>query len=55
MKNIVPGDALVTPCSEPGATHQPPANVTKEHKIGTYDLGLKNTSLEVAEEVARKL
>lgn len=31
------------------------ATVTKERKVGTYDLGLKNTSLEVAEEVARKL
>jgi isocitrate/isopropylmalate dehydrogenase len=31
------------------------ALVTREHEVGTYDLGLKNTSLEVAEEVARKL
>ncbi len=29
--------------------------VIREHKVGTYDVGLKNTSLEVAHEVARKL
>jgi len=27
--------------------------VTKERKVGTYDVGLKNSTLEVAEEVAR--
>ncbi|HUU82520.1 MAG TPA: isocitrate/isopropylmalate dehydrogenase family protein [Phycisphaerae bacterium] len=31
------------------------ATVVAEHKIGTYDVGLSNTTLEVAEEVARKL
>jgi 3-isopropylmalate dehydrogenase len=31
------------------------ANVIKEGKIKTYDMGGSNTSLEVAEEVARKL
>ena len=31
------------------------AKVIQEHKVGTYDVGLKNTTLEVAEEVARKL
>jgi len=31
------------------------ATVVKEHKVGTYDVGLSNTTLEVAEEVARKL
>ena len=31
------------------------AQVIKENKVGTYDVGLKNTTLEVAEEVARKL
>jgi len=31
------------------------AEVIQENKVGTYDLGLNNTSLEVAEEVARKL
>jgi 3-isopropylmalate dehydrogenase len=29
------------------------AKVTRERKVGTYDVGMKNTSLEVAEEVAR--
>jgi 3-isopropylmalate dehydrogenase len=29
------------------------ARVTRERKVGTYDVGLKNTSLEVAQEVAR--
>jgi 3-isopropylmalate dehydrogenase len=31
------------------------ATVIEEHKVGTYDVGLTNTTLEVAEEVARKL
>ncbi len=31
------------------------AQVIKEHRVGTYDVGLNNTTLEVAEEVARKL
>jgi 3-isopropylmalate dehydrogenase len=31
------------------------ANVIRERKDGTYDEGLSNTTLEVAEEVARKL
>ncbi len=31
------------------------ATVIRERKIGTYDVGLSNTTLEVAEEVARKL
>ncbi len=31
------------------------AKVIAEGKVGTYDMGLSNTSLEVAEEVARKL
>ncbi len=31
------------------------ATVIKDHKIGTYDVGLSNTTLEVAEEVARNL
>ena len=31
------------------------AKVIQEHKVGTYDVGLKNTTLEVAEEVARKM
>jgi hypothetical protein len=29
------------------------ARVTNERKVGTYDVGLKNSTLEVAEEVAR--
>ncbi|MCH8824135.1 MAG: isocitrate/isopropylmalate dehydrogenase family protein [Planctomycetes bacterium] len=29
------------------------AKVIKDHKIGTYDVGLSNTTLEVAEEIAR--
>jgi isocitrate/isopropylmalate dehydrogenase len=29
------------------------ARVTKERKVGTYDVGLKNSTMEVAEEVAR--
>ena len=29
------------------------ARVTKERKVGTYDVGLKNSTIEVAEEVAR--
>ncbi len=31
------------------------AKVIKEHKVGTYDVGLSNTTLEVAEGVARNL
>ncbi len=31
------------------------ARVIREHKVGTYDVGLKNTTLEVAEEVARNV
>lgn len=31
------------------------ATVIKERKVGTYDVGLSNTTLEVAEEVARRL
>ncbi len=31
------------------------AEVIAEHKVGTYDVGLNNTTLEVAEEVARKV
>ena len=31
------------------------ATVIKERRVGTYDVGLGNTTLEVAEEVARKL
>ncbi|MHC4219571.1 MAG: isocitrate/isopropylmalate dehydrogenase family protein [Planctomycetota bacterium] len=31
------------------------ANVVREHTIGTYDVGLSNTTLEVAEEVARQV
>jgi 3-isopropylmalate dehydrogenase len=31
------------------------AHVIMEHKVGTYDLGLSNTTLEVAEEVARHI
>ncbi|MFH0980425.1 MAG: isocitrate/isopropylmalate family dehydrogenase [Planctomycetota bacterium] len=31
------------------------ARVIQEHKVGTYDVGLDNTTVEVAEEVARKL
>jgi 3-isopropylmalate dehydrogenase len=31
------------------------AAVVAERKVGTYDVGLKNTTLEVAQEVARKL
>ncbi len=31
------------------------AAVVAERKVGTYDVGLNNTTLEVAEEVARKL
>lgn len=31
------------------------AQVIREHTVGTYDVGLNNTTLEVAEEVARKL
>jgi 3-isopropylmalate dehydrogenase len=29
------------------------ARVIKDHKVGTYDVGLNNTTLEVAEEVAK--
>src|SRR5205823_10183959 len=29
------------------------ARVIKEHKVGTYDVGMKNTASEVAQEVAR--
>jgi len=29
--------------------------VIREHKVGTCNVGLKNTTLEVAQEVARKL
>jgi len=31
------------------------ALVIREHKVGTYDVGLNNTTLDVAEEVERKL
>ena len=31
------------------------ATVIKEHKVGTYDVGMNNTTLEVAEEVARQV
>ena len=31
------------------------ATVIKGHKVGTYDVGMNNTTLEVAEEVARNL
>ncbi len=31
------------------------ATVIKEHKVGTYDVGLSNTTLEVAEEVAQQV
>ncbi len=31
------------------------AAVIAERKVGTYDVGLSNTTLEVAEEVVRKL
>ncbi len=31
------------------------ATVIKDHKVGTYDVGLSNTTLEVAEEIARNL
>lgn len=31
------------------------ATVIREHRVGTYDVGLSNTTMEVAEEVARKL
>ncbi|MEE8154857.1 MAG: isocitrate/isopropylmalate dehydrogenase family protein [Phycisphaerales bacterium] len=31
------------------------AKVIQEHKVGTYDVGLSNTTLEVAEEVARQV
>ena len=31
------------------------ATVIKEGRVGTYDVKLNNTTLEVAEEVARKL
>ena len=31
------------------------AKVIKEHKVGTYDVGLSNMTLEVAEEVARQV
>ena len=31
------------------------AAVILEHRVGTYDVGLENTTLEVAEEVARKV
>ena len=31
------------------------AAVILEHRVGTYDVGLQNTTLEVAEEVARKV
>jgi isocitrate/isopropylmalate dehydrogenase len=31
------------------------AEVTRERKVGTYDVGMKNSTLEVGEEVARKV
>jgi len=31
------------------------ANVIKEEKVKTYDMGGSNTCLEVAEEVAKKI
>jgi len=31
------------------------AAVIRDHKVGTYDVGLTNTTLEVAQEVARKV
>ncbi|MHC4140564.1 MAG: isocitrate/isopropylmalate dehydrogenase family protein [Planctomycetota bacterium] len=31
------------------------AAVIRDHKVGTYDVGLSNTTLEVAQEVARKV
>jgi isocitrate/isopropylmalate dehydrogenase len=31
------------------------AKVTRERKVGTYDVGLRNSTLEVAQEVARNL
>jgi 3-isopropylmalate dehydrogenase len=31
------------------------AAVIAEHKVGTYDLGMSSTTLEVAQEVARKV
>jgi 3-isopropylmalate dehydrogenase len=31
------------------------ATVIQDHKVGTYDIGLSNTTMEVAEEIARKL
>jgi 3-isopropylmalate dehydrogenase len=31
------------------------AEVIREGKVGTYDVGLSNTNIEVAEEIARKL
>jgi isocitrate/isopropylmalate dehydrogenase len=31
------------------------AEVIRERKVGTYDVGLSNTNIEVAEEIAAKL
>jgi isocitrate/isopropylmalate dehydrogenase len=31
------------------------ADVIRERKVGTYDVGLSNTNIEVAEEIASKL
>ena len=31
------------------------ATVIRERRIGTYDVGLSNTTLEVAEEIARRM
>ncbi|MFQ5490856.1 MAG: isocitrate/isopropylmalate dehydrogenase family protein [Phycisphaerae bacterium] len=31
------------------------ATVIAEHKVGTYDVGLSNTTMEVAQEIARKV
>ncbi len=31
------------------------ADVIREHRVGTYDVGMSNTTLEVAQEVARRL
>ena len=31
------------------------ARVIKEHKVGTYDVGLSNMTLEVAQEIARHI
>ncbi len=31
------------------------AEVIRERKVGTYDVGMSNTTIEVAKEVARKV